>query len=359
MDPRETTLPPPETRHGEILRALLLRYLERGEPVSSRTLAQGSREQLSSASVRTVLADLEERGLISHPHPSAGGIPTDDALRLYARETLAGVRRDDAGVRDLAARLGAGAEGDAEGLARAAAGELARLSQQLALIMLPPLSRLRLRHLEFVPYEGRRVLAILAGDDGQVRHKMVETEGLLTAAELQTLANFLRAHCLGMTLAEAREFLARAHQHERERLDALTRAAARLGAEVFREPEGAELHLTGAAGLLARAAGEAGGESVPGLARAIEDKQKWLALLSRLAESESGRAPAPRVLLGDDLGPGVMSGLSVFSAPYYLDGAPAGALALVGPKRMEYARVCAQISTLAAALSAALTERRG
>ena len=366
-------LPEVESRQGEILRDLLREYMRGGEPVSSRTLARLGGAQLSPATVRNVLADLADLGLISHPHTSAGGVPTDEAIRLYAREEAGRAHPSQEQVRALGASLRQALlpeenAGDLDAFAAAAARELARLSRQLALILLPPLHRLRLRHIELLPYEGRRVLAIVAGDDGQVRHRMVACETLFTANDLAAMSGFLREHCLGMTLTEAREFLERERTGERARYDARIAGAARLGEEAFATPEAGTLRVEGTGEWLAAAAQKSDGADLASLCRAIEDKGRWVELMATLSVAEpgtgfsagaaAGASATPQVLVGDEMGTGVLSDLALLTVPYFRGDTPLGSLAIVGPKRMQYAQLCGQVSALAVALSELISEGR-
>jgi heat-inducible transcriptional repressor len=348
-----------DPRHGEILRDLVARYIASGEPVSSRALARLNREQLSAASVRNVLSDLEELGLVSHPHSSAGCVPTDAAVRMHAREALSRVKPDSDLTLSCSTTLRQEGD-DLDLLAASAARVLSTLTRQMAVVLLPPLSRLKIRHIELIPYDGRKVLAVLVGEDGQVRHRMVETRILFTAAELTAMGNYLRSHCLGMTLAAARDFLRQTLLGERAQYDSRVGDAAVLGTALLDLPMRSELHMEGAAGLLAEAA-QTAGRTPPdfsALLAAIEDKGRWIELLEGLAAPEGEGEGQPTVLVGRDVGAGVLSEFSLLAAPYFQGTTPLGSLAVMGPKRMRYAELFGQVSALAAALSGVLSDKR-
>ncbi len=350
-----------DSRQGEILRDLVSRYIASGEPVSSRALARLNREQLSAASVRNVLSDLEELGLVSHPHSSAGCVPTDAAVRLHANEALRQVKPDSDLTLSYSTALRQEGD-DLDLLAASAAKVLSHLTRQMAVVLLPPLSRLKIRHIELIPYDGRKVLAVLVGEDSQVRHRMVETRALFTAGELSAMGNYLRDHCLGMTLAAARDFLRQTLRGERAQYDSRVSDAAALGTALLDLPMSPSLRMEGAAGLLAEAA-QTAGRTPPdysALLAAIEDKGRWIDLLEGLAapERDGEREGQPTVLVGRDVGAGVLSEFSLLAAPYFQGSTPLGSLAVMGPKRMQYAELFAQVSALAAALSGVLSDKR-
>ena len=205
-------------RHRRILASLVAGYIEQGEPVSSAWLAGHSALGLSSATVRHILASLEEQGLVRQPHTSAGRIPTDSGYRLYV-DTLLESRRKARPSAEVEARLRRVAT--VSTLLEHASHELSRASQQVGFAIAPPNPTIRLHHLDFAVLEGTRVLVIVVGTGGHVIHKVIETDEPYGASVLTQAANYINSEFSGMTLPEARETIVRRLREERLLYDRL------------------------------------------------------------------------------------------------------------------------------------------
>lgn len=342
MTPMTPPLPELTTRMRDIFGLVVEAYLERGQPIGSKALTGAV--NLSPASIRSVLAELEERGLLTHPHTSAGRLPTETGLRLFvdgimqshlpSAEERAAIERQ---VRDRPLE---------EALANATAA-LSGLSACAGVVVAPKIER-RLRQLAFVPLGSGQALAVVVGEDGSVENRMVALPPGLTAAALAEIANFVTARLAGLTLAEAE---GRLRQEIRERREALDAAAAELvatGLAEWREdgPSRPVLIVRGQANLLDEAAA-LDLERVRKLLDELEDRQEIVRLLEGAREGEGCR-----IFIGSENRMFALSGSSVIAAPYRgAEGKVVGVVGVIGPTRLNYARIVPMVDYTAQALT--------
>ena len=317
-------------------------YLERGQPVGSRMLA-GS-VNLSPASIRSVMQELEERGLLTHPHTSAGRIPTESGLRLFVdgimQASLPGRQERaaiEAQLRDRPLE---------EALANATAA-LSGLSACAGVVMAPKYEA-RLRQLSFVPLGPGQALAVLVGTDGSVENRVVTLPPGTTAPALSEVANYVTARFSGLTLGEAE---ARLRAEIRDRREAIDAAAAELvasGLAEWREDSArrAVLIVRGQANLLDETAAE-DLERVRRLLDELEDRQEIARLLEGAREGQGCR-----IFIGSENRMFALSGSSVIAAPYHgSQGEVVGVVGVIGPTRLNYARVVPMVDFTAQALT--------
>jgi heat-inducible transcriptional repressor len=335
-------LPELTTRMRDIFGLVVEAYLERGQPIGSKALTGAV--NLSPASIRSVLAELEERGLLTHPHTSAGRLPTETGLRLFvdgimqshlpSAEERAAIERQ---VRDRPLE---------EALANATAA-LSGLSACAGVVIAPKIER-RLRQLAFVPLGPGQALAVIVGEDGSVENRMVALPMGTTAAALSEIANFVTARLAGLTLAEAE---GRLRQEIRERREALDAAAAELvatGLAEWREdgPARPVLIVRGQANLLDEAAAF-DLERVRKLLDELEDRQEIVRLLEGAREGQGCR-----IFIGSENRMFALSGSSVIAAPYRgAEGKVVGVVGVIGPTRLNYARIVPMVDYTAQALT--------
>ncbi len=330
-------------RMREIFGLVVESYLERGNPVGSKILA-GS-VNLSPASIRNVMQDLEERGLLSHPHTSAGRVPTESGLRLFVdgiMQTTAPDPRERAEIERQIER-----DQPIEDALAAATSALSGLSQAAG-VVLAPKRELRLNQLSFAPLDSSRALAVLVGTDGSVENRIVPLEPGMTAAALAEVSNFVNARLAGLTLAEAE---ARLRAEIRDRKEAIDSAAAELVASGLaawtqdhaRRPV---LIVRGQANLIDETAAE-DLERVRKLLDELEDRQE----IARLLEGARD-APGCRIFIGSENRMFALSGSSVIAAPYRgAQGQVVGVVGVIGPTRLNYARVVPMVDFTAKALT--------
>ncbi|HJU76848.1 MAG TPA: heat-inducible transcriptional repressor HrcA [Sphingomicrobium sp.] len=330
-------------RMRDIFGLVVEAYLDRGLPVGSKALTGSI--NLSPASIRGVMQELEERGLLTHPHTSAGRIPTESGLRLFVDGIMQAAAPDPRERREIERQIVR--DQPIEDALAAASAALSGLSQAAG-VVLAPKQELRLRQLSFVPLSATRALAVLVGSDGSVENRILSLDGGATAGSLTEISNFINARLSGLTLAEAEE---RLRIEIRERKEAIDAAAAELVASGLaawshdhaRRPV---LIVRGQANLIdASAADDL--ERVRKLLDELEDRQE----IARLLESARD-APGCRIFIGSENRMFALSGSSVIAAPYRgSQGEVVGVVGVIGPTRLNYARVVPMVDFTAKALT--------
>ena len=335
-------------RQHRILATLVQEYIEQGEPVSSAWLAERSALGLSSATVRNVLARLEEQGLVRQPHTSAGRIPTDSGYRLYVDQLLESRARGKHRA-EIEARLRrTGTVGD---LLEHASQELSRASHQIGFALAPASPSVRLEHVDFVNLEGTRVLVIVVATGGNVSHRVIETEERYDSTALTQAATYINREFAGLTLDEARAAIVERMREERMLYDALVKRAllmANTGLEQIR-PENS-LHLQGASFLVDELAGEANDrqrtiETLRVLFRMIEEKHQLIELLSRSIE-----ASGLTVVIGSENSSPDLHPFSLVISTFQ-DGERTGTVGVLGPTRMRYRRAISVVDSVSRAVT--------
>jgi len=330
-------------RMRDIFGLVVEAYLDRGNPVGSKMLA-GS-VSLSPASIRGVMQELEERGLLTHPHTSAGRIPTESGLRLFVDGIMQATAPDPRERAEIERRIVR--DQPIEDALAAATAALSGLSQAAG-VVLAPKQELRLRQLSFVPLSPDRALAVLVGADGSVENRVVPLDGLASPNALTEVSNFINARLAGLTLAEAE---ARLRAEIRERKEAIDSAAAELVASGLaawtqdhqRRPV---LIVRGQANLIDDTAAE-DLERVRRLLDELEDRQE----IARILEGARD-APGCRIFIGSENRMFALSGSSVIAAPYRgSQGQVVGVVGVIGPTRLNYARVVPMVDFTAKALT--------
>ena len=330
-------------RMRDIFGMVVEAYLDSGVPVGSKMLAGSI--HLSPASIRGVMQELEERGLLTHPHTSAGRIPTESGLRLFVDGIMQATAPNPSERREIERQIVR--DQPIEDALAAASAALSGLSQAAG-VVLAPKRELVLKQLSFVPLSPRRALAILVGADGSVENRIVSLDGGTSAHALIEVSNFINARLAGLTLTDAE---ARLRVEIRERKELIDAAAAELVASGFaawsqdyaRRPV---LIVRGQAKLLDDAAAE-DLERVRQLLDELENRQE----IARLLESARD-APGCRVFIGSENRMFALSGSSVIAAPYRgSKGEVIGVVGVIGPTRLNYARVVPMVDFTAKALT--------
>lgn len=330
-------------RMRDIFGLVVETYLERGAPVGSKALAGSI--NLSPASIRGVMQELEERGLLTHPHTSAGRVPTESGLRLFVDGIMQASAPDSEEAREIE-RLIVRDQPIEDALAAASAA-LSGLTKAAG-VVLAPNSELRLKQLHFAPLGAGRALAVLVGADGNVENRIVTLPPGTSAVALGEVSNFINARLSGLTLAEAE---ARLRLEIGERKEAIDAAAAELVATGLAEwshdhERRPVLIVRGQANLIDTAAAD-DLERVRQLLGELEDRQE----IARLLEGARD-APGCRVFIGSENRMFALSGSSVIAAPYRgSEGRVVGVVGVIGPTRLNYARVVPMVDFTAKALT--------
>ena len=340
-----------DERSRELFRQIVDNYLETGEPVGSRTLSQRSTLGLSPATIRNVMSDLEHMGLIVAPHTSAGRLPTQRGLRLFVdglleMGALAGGERDA-----IEARL-AGSGQELEDVLTLATSMLSGLSRCAGLVVAPK-SDTALKHVEFVAMGPGQALVVMVSEGGQVENRIIETPHGLPPSVLVEASNFLNARLRGRTLEEARdEILAEVDAHRAE-LDTLTAKVVAQGLATWSAAPGAnaggepQLIVRGQAHLLDNVTAAEDIERIRMLFDDLESKREMISLLD-LAKDGSG----VHIFIGSENKLFSLSGSSLIVAPYTNQRQKiVGVLGVIGPTRLNYARVIPMVDYTAKVVS--------
>lgn len=340
-------------RNRKILFAVVTEFIASGAPVGSRTLARKYGLDLSAASIRNVLADLEESGYLKQPHTSAGRVPTDSALRVFIdtlMETRAIAPEDQ---KKMGARLTEIYTRGADPL-REAGRYLSELSGAAAVVAAPKKELRSLAQMRFIPTRPGQLLAVLVFNDGSVENRFVAVEAPISDAELTRVHNLLADVIEGRTLGEVRDLFARRLADDRVAFDALRRRAFELGSRAMPDVASrGELVIEGQARLIDLPE-YADAAKLKKLVLALEEREELVGLLDRTLA-----AGAVTVFVGSETGDLGGGELSLVVAPYADHGRVAGTVGVIGPTRMDYAKVMPLVDATATAMTEALARGSG
>jgi heat-inducible transcriptional repressor len=328
-------------RSRDVFRHIVDAYVTSGEPVGSRTIARRLAQPLSAATIRNVMADLEEAGLLYAPHTSAGRLPTDAGLRLYVDGLLEVGNLSQAEKSDIEARC-AGSGRSVEAVLSDASDTLSGLSRHAGLVIAPT-SDAPFKHVEFVPLSPGRALVVVVHEGGLVENRIIDLPLGMGTGRLMEAGNYLTARLAGRNLTEARQLIADELETQRSQLDALSQKVVEAGLAIWSESandDGGVLILKGQAHLLGDITNLVELERIRSLFEAVETKKNLLRLIDRTAESDG-----VQIFIGAETELFGLSGCSLVVAPYRTetdDGGRSkvlGAVGVVGPLYMNYARI--------------------
>lgn len=331
-----------------LLKTLVERYIADGQPVGSRTLSKEAGLDLSPATIRNVMSDLEELGLIASPHTSAGRIPTARGYRLFV-DTMLTVRRQDLPSLERLQGPGLAAEQPRQVISQAAQ-MLSSLSHFVGVVMAPRRPSV-FRHIEFLSLSDRRVLVILVSPDGDVQNRIIHTQTPFSQSQLQEAANFLNSHYAGLTIDQVRERLKTEVDALRGEIAGLMVKAVEVSAEPG--PEQDEVVISGERNLLS----VSDFSHDMGHLRKLFDLFEQKTQIMRLLEV-SHQAEGVRIFIGGESQVVPYEQLSVVSAPYEVDGQVVGTLGVIGPQRMPYDRMIQIVDITAKLVGNALSQHK-
>lgn len=346
-----------DRRSQEILEAVVESYIHKGEPVGSRAVSKMSSEGLSAATIRNVMAELEEGELLTQPHTSAGRIPTDLGYRLYVDSLMKArrLRKDEEQMIEsslLATPI------ELHDLFGSVSRILSRLSHHLGLVVSPHISRARLKETEFVRLGKNRVLVIIVAVSGMIHNKVIAIDGDHPQEKLDKIGRYLSDEFRGNTLAEIRDRILEMMGQEKALYDALLRDALELGRaslEIEEEQTGGEVFVDGTSNLLAEPEFSSINR-LKGLFRTFEEKHELLRVLNSCLENEQ---PGVKLLIGSENPHPDLAGCTLVASSYGTGGRTLGTLGIIGPTRMEYARAIALVDSVARLFSDALVRYEG
>jgi heat-inducible transcriptional repressor len=326
-----------------LLKALVERYIADGQPVGSRTLSKASGLELSPATIRNVMADLEELGLIASPHTSAGRIPTARGYRLFV-DTMLTVQRERLDTPSLA-------PDQPQKVIANAANLLSSLSHFVGVVMAPRRTSV-FRHIEFLRLSEKRFLVIIVSPDGDVQNRVIFTQADYTPSQLIEAANYLNANCSGMAIEQVRERLMLEVESLRGEITTLMQAAVQASSEALTQAQD-DVVISGERNLLS--VSDFSGD-MSHLRRAFdlfEQKTQLMRLLD-----VSSQAEGVRIYIGGESQIVPFEELSIVSAPYEVDGVVVGTLGVIGPTRMPYDRMIQIVDITSRLVSNALSHFR-
>jgi len=336
-----------------LLKALIESYIRDGQPVGSRTLSRDSGLSLSSATIRNVMADLEELGFVVSPHTSAGRIPTDKGYRLFVDSLLKLKPLQSEEVDDIERRLRSDAS-NGRALVQTVSQMLSSVTQMAGLVTLPNPHYVALSQIEFIGLSENRALAIMVMNNGEVENRVVQLERPYSSEELRRAANYLNEAFAGRSLPEVRASLLKQLQETRQTMNQLMQDAIQMAQKVFETPaqDRVEYVIAGETNLM----GFAELSNVDRLRRLFEafnEKHDMLRLLDSCL-----RAQGIQIFIGHESGYQILDDISVVTAPYMLDNQVVGVLGVIGPTRMAYERVIPIVDVTAKLLGSALNARK-
>lgn len=342
----ETSL---DERAQVLLKALIERYIRDGQPVGSRTLARDAGLDLSPATIRNVMADLEDFGLISSPHTSAGRIPTVSGYRLFVDSMLSLQPLEDGVVKNIRHELED--SGNSLVLVESASKLLSRLTAMTGVVTVPRRDQVVVKQIEFIALSDTRVLTVLVTSNGEVMNRIIETSRRFERAELERAGNYLTSHFAGLDLNDVRARLLRDMDETRKTLDRNMAEAMQMARAAMQSEEDGDFIVSGQTHLLdfdelAQI------DRLRQLMDAFAEKQEILHLLDR-----SMQAQGVQIFIGEESGNNILEKCSVITSPYVEDDQVVGVLAVIGPTRMAYDRVIPIVDITSKLLSAALGKR--
>lgn len=347
-----------EGRNREVLAATVRTYIATGEPVGSRTISRQRRDGLSAASIRNIMADLEEEGYLEQPHTSAGRVPTEKAYRFYVERIAQPRHYQNRSDEELIRReIDPAADQSAEAILERASHVLSSIAHNVGVVVSATGAETVLQNIQFVSLSDLRVLVILVPRGGPVRNRVIRIDEKISQDELDRIANYLNDNFRGWRLQQAREEVLRRLEEERALYDELLKHLATLWRQgILDAGASTGVYLDGTSNLMGRP--ELGNPNLlRDLLRALEEKERLVRLLSHyLQGADLAQDQSTRVVIGLSMEP-VMKGFAMVGALCNTAAGCAGRVAVLGPPRMQYERVIAAVSQVAQLVGQAMDNR--
>jgi heat-inducible transcriptional repressor len=332
-----------------LLKALVERHIRDGQPVGSRTLLEEAGLPVSTATIRNVMSDLEERGYLHSPHTSAGRVPTAMGYRLFVDSLLQMQPLADDAMATLRSELNP--DKSAKQLVQTASSLLSSITAQAGLVTVPRQQTNQLRQVEFLPLSGDRVLVILVINEREVQNRIIHTRRVFSEEELRDAAALVNKRYAGQPLHQAQDAILHEMQEARSLIDDYLQAALDLANQALDSEESTDEYVVaGESRLVGNATPEELGK-LRELFDAFERKKDILHLLERCS-----RADGVQIFIGEEAGYDAFGDYSVVTAPYSDGLKPLGVLGVIGPTRMAYERVIPIVDVTARMLSSALSK---
>ncbi|HXC92565.1 MAG TPA: heat-inducible transcriptional repressor HrcA [Geobacteraceae bacterium] len=318
-------------RSRQILEAIIEDYISTAEPIGSSAIRSRHGLSLSAATIRNVMADLEEMGYLASPHTSAGRVPTDKAYRFYVDSLLA-VKAVDRGEREEIRRRCSVSGRDVDGVFREISQMLSSVSHYMGMVAAPRFNANVFRQMEFVRLGSRRVLAILVSQSGTVQNRIIELDHEIQSEELVRMANYLNVMLQGLTISQVKGRILKEMESDKIQYDTLLAEALQLSRQAF-DDSGTGLFIEGQANIF-ELPEFADAQKMKDIFRAMEQKGQLLDLLDSCL-----KAPGVNIFIGSESHLNNMSGMSLITSTYVSGKNTLGVLGVIGPTRMGYGKV--------------------
>lgn len=341
-----------DPRAREVLHEIVMQHITSGEPIGSRMLAKCGRFHLSPASLRNVMADLEDLGYLQQPHTSAGRIPTDRGYRFFINHLMKSrvlSLREQAVIDEEVHQASEIAE-----VLHLASSVLSKLSDQVGIVFTPTLLQFAIRSMDFILVAESKLMCVIVGSNGMVVNKVIETRFTFTRDELEKISRFITAEFGGCTLDMIRRRLIRMTEEERTRQDQMLQKTITLGIEAVNDvaPFEHELYVEGAASILNKPE-YADAASLRKTFLALQEKEKLIDILESCLSADG-----LQILIGSESDFTQIHNFSIVARRYGSSSAPLGMVGIIGPMRMEYSRMAPLVDYLSRALSRKIEEEQ-
>ena len=341
----------PDERAQHILRTLVEQFVRDGQPVGSRKLSRASQLSLSPATIRNVMADLEELGLIASPHTSAGRIPTAKGYRMFVDTLVKLVPPGDGAVQELRSQLGEQSEPNAKSIVSTASAALSTLTSLAGLVTLPRQTHVTLRQIEFLRISEARVLVILITNESEVENRILHLDRDYTDSELQRAANWLNGNYAGQEIRTIRELVLKELHRTQKSMNQLMIDTIAFAERALPDDHNSYV-ITGETRLMDfQELSDI--NKLRQLFEAFSEQREILGLLDRSIAAEG-----VQIFIGEESGYQLLDDCSVVTAPYKIDNEIVGVLGVIGPTRMAYERVIPIVSLTAQLVGSALNSNQ-
>ena len=333
-----------------LLKVLVERYISDGQPVGSRTLAKESKIELSPATIRNVMADLEDLGLIHSPHTSSGRIPTDKGYRLFVDRLLHVKPLKKSQLSLIRSPLLQSR--DAGELITNASAQLSEITSMAGVVMVPRLEKITLRQIEFLPLSNQKVLVIMVTNEKDVQNQIIDTAHPYSRYELEQAANYMNRTYAGKDLNDIRASLLLGMEEAKRSMNNIMTTAIEMAQKVIEPKNSSDCVIAGQTNLMGYNE-MADIEKLRQLFDVFTQKQQLLQLLDQSISSEG-----VQLFIGHESGYDVLDGCSIVTSPYNVDGQTVGVLGVIGPTRMSYDKVIPIVDVTAQLISSALNHMK-
>jgi len=334
-------------RSQQLFKVLVEHYINDGQPVGSKTLSNDEQINLSPATVRNVMADLEDLGLIISPHTSAGRIPTSQGYRLFVDNLVTVKPLRGQAVEKLRQEMGI--DDSQEGLITKASSLLSGMTKMAGVVTIPRREAVILRHIEFLPLTSNRILVILVVNEQEVQNRVIHTDRAFTESELTQTANYLNQEFMGKDLSQIRQSVLESMKQERDDMQNIMKMAIQMTDNVVSEQNNDDYVMAGQTNLMEYAE-MADMEKLRHLFDAFNTKRDVLHVLDQSIQAEG-----MQIFIGEESGYSAFESCSVITAPYKVSDEVVGVLGVIGPTRMAYDRVIPLVDVTAKLLGSLLS----